>query len=192
MPPGSNGVTACGSKLQFVDDNQYHSVYWGPGEPDPDDVMKGKWRVTNDKILLLHQDRTFECVVTWLGDDQLEIESADGKIRAVYERTLADQPAHQAAAAKERIRFTLEHKTASPDGKLFAGYYRDGLDEVISIHDAKTGKQIKRILGHGDEVTQFKFTPDGLVLASRCANSGRKGWALWDVSTGNLILRLKD
>ena len=96
------------------------------------------------------------------------------------------------AFAKGRVRVTLEHKTASPDGKLFAGYYRDGWDEVISIHDAETGKQIMRIVGHGDDVTKFKFTPDGKVLASRCVNSGRKGWALWDVTTGELILRLKD
>ena len=89
MPPGSDGVTACGSRLQFVDDNRYRLVYWGPGAPDPEDVMQGKWRIANDKILLPHQDRTYECVVTWLGDDQLPIESADGKIRAVYERTIA-------------------------------------------------------------------------------------------------------
>jgi len=89
-------------------------------------------------------------------------------------------------------RVKLEHKTASPDGKLFAGYYPDGWDEVISIHDAATGKQIKRIVGHGDDVKKFKFTQDGRFLASRCVNSGRKGWALWDVSTGKLMLRLRD
>ena len=125
--------------------------------------------------------------------------AAEGKFQVFGEGKLVfggtwtlSKPAHQAASAKERIRFTLEHKTASPDGKLFAGYYRDGLDEVISIHDAETGKQIKRIVGHGDNVTKFEFTPDGKVLASRCVNSGRKGWALWDVSSGKLILRLKD
>jgi len=98
----------------------------------------------------------------------------------------------QSAFAKGVVRVTLQHKKASPDGKLFAGYYRDGWDEVISIHDAETGKQIKRIVGHGDNVTRFKFTQDGKFLASRCVNSGRKGWALWDVSTGKLILRLRD
>ncbi len=96
------------------------------------------------------------------------------------------------ALAKRSVRVTLQHKTASPDGKLFAGYYRDGFDEVISIHDAKTGKQIKRIVGHGDNVTKFQFSQDGRLLASRCINSGRKGWALWEVSTGKLVLRLKD
>jgi hypothetical protein len=84
----------------------------------------------------------------------------------------------------------LAHKTFSADNEIFAGFYRDGWDEVISIHDAKTGKQIKRIVGHGDELRELKFTPDGKLLASRCINSDRKGWALWDVATGKLILRL--
>jgi len=87
-------------------------------------------------------------------------------------------------------RNVLAHKIFSPDKRLFAGYYRDGWDEVISIHDAKSGKQLTRIVGHGDEVRELKFTPDGKLLASRCVNRGRKGWALWNVSTGELVLRL--
>jgi hypothetical protein len=88
------------------------------------------------------------------------------------------------------VRTTLAHKVFSPDKKLFAGYYRDGFDEVISIHETKTRKQIKRFLAQGDEIRELKFTPDGKLLASRCVNPDRKGWALWDVSTGRLVLRL--
>jgi WD40 repeat protein len=87
-------------------------------------------------------------------------------------------------------RIALAHKAYSADKKLFAGYYRDGFDEVISIHDAKSGKQIRRIVGHGDDVQELKFTPDGKLLASRCENRGRKGWALWSVESGELVLRL--
>jgi WD40 repeat protein len=88
------------------------------------------------------------------------------------------------------VRKTLAHKAFSPDKKLFAGYYRDGFDEVISIHETKSGKQIRRIVGHGDDVRELKFTPDGKILASRCENRNRKGWALWNVDSGELILRL--
>jgi WD40 repeat protein len=88
------------------------------------------------------------------------------------------------------VRTNLAYKVFSPDKKLFAGYYRDGFDEVISIHETKTGKQIKRFLAQGDEIKELKFTPDGKLLASRCVNTNRKGWALWDVSTGRLVLRL--
>ena len=89
MPPGSDGVTACASELQFVNHNRYHLEFWGPGGSDPTYDLQGKWRIANDKIMLSHQDRTYECVVTWLRHDQLAIESADGKIRAVYERAIA-------------------------------------------------------------------------------------------------------
>jgi hypothetical protein len=90
-PPG--GGLACGSRLQLGDDDRYRLVAWGPAGPDPDDdeVMQGKWRVTGDQILLLHRDRTYECPVMWMGGNQLEIESTDGKMRVVYKRKTADE-----------------------------------------------------------------------------------------------------
>ena len=84
----------------------------------------------------------------------------------------------------------LEYKTHSKDKTLFAGWYRHGWDEVISVHDAETGKQIQKIVGHGDEVKELRFSPDNKILATRCINQSRRGWALWDVSTGELIMRL--
>jgi WD40 repeat protein len=88
------------------------------------------------------------------------------------------------------VRRPLEHKIFSSDRRLFAGYYRDGWDEIISVHDSASGKQIRKIVGHGDEVRAFKFTPDGKILASRCVNRNREGWALWEVATGELLMRL--
>ncbi len=85
-----------------------------------------------------------------------------------------------------------EHKTYSPDKRMFAIYFRDGWDEVISIHDAVSGNQVRSIVGHGDEVEGFRFSVDGKVLASRCTNGGRKGWAVWDVAEGKLLMRLPD
>ena len=92
MPPGSDGFTECGSQLRFVNHNRYRLETWGPGGPDPEGIMRGKWRMTNGTILLSHQDLTYECVVTWLGVDQLAFESVDGSIEAVYDRIItADQ-----------------------------------------------------------------------------------------------------
>jgi WD40 repeat protein len=84
----------------------------------------------------------------------------------------------------------FEYKTLSPDKRLIACIYFHRLENVISLHDSKTGKQVRRIVGHGDEVRELRFTPDGRILASRCVNEDRKGWALWDVKTGKLLLRL--
>jgi hypothetical protein len=85
-----------------------------------------------------------------------------------------------------------KHKTHSPDEKQFAIYFRAGLDEIISIHDAASGKQLRSIVGHGDEVVEFKFSDDGKLLASRCTNRNRAGWAVWDVATGKLLFRLPE
>ena len=85
------------------------------------------------------------------------------------------------------IRLQLKHKTYSADKKLYVGFYQDGWDETISIHETKSKKQIKRIVGHGDNVSQFKFSDNGKLLASF---DKRKGWKLWDVSSGKLILEL--
>ena len=89
LPPGSDGITACASQLQLDKHNRYRLKFWGPGGAVPAYDAQGKWRIASDKILLSRQDRNYESVVTWLGDDQLAIESADGRIRAVYERTIA-------------------------------------------------------------------------------------------------------
>ena len=85
-----------------------------------------------------------------------------------------------------------KHKTLSPDRKLFAIYFRHGWDEVISIHDATTGEQLQYMADHGDDVVEFKFSDDGKLLASRCINRYREGWAVWDVRTGKLLFRLFD
>ena len=83
-------------------------------------------------------------------------------------------------------RTKLAHKTFSLDGKLYAGFYQDGWDETISIHDAATGKQLQRIVGHGDFVERFKFSADGKMLATW----SEKGWKIWEVSTGHQLLEL--
>ena len=112
--------------------------------------------------------------------------------KAVPEETVTTVKVKMIDGKEDLVKVPLKHKTVSADGSLIAGYYRDGWDEVISIHDAKTGKQLKRIADHGDNVQEFKFSPDGKILASRCSNSGRVGWALWNVETGQLIMRLAD
>ena len=93
----------------------------------------------------------------------------------------------QQQPAEPNVASERTNKTVSPDGRLYAEFYQDGWDEVISIHDAKSGKQIKTIVGHGDMVQEFKFTADGKLLASR---SERRGWAVWNVETGKLLIRL--
>ena len=84
-------------------------------------------------------------------------------------------------------RVQLKHKTYSPDKKVYVGFYRDGWDEIISIHETKSKKQIKRLLSGGDNVAKFKFSENGKLLATYAK---QRGWKVWDVAIGNLILEL--
>ena len=86
-------------------------------------------------------------------------------------------------------RVALEHKTLSPDGSVYAGFYLDGWDETISIHDSETGKQILRIVGHGDHIKRIRFSPNGKLLATW---SAQRGWKLWSVTTGKLVIELPE
>jgi WD40 repeat protein len=92
----------------------------------------------------------------------------------------------QSPASDERPPAGAGHKTPSPDGKVYAVFYRDGWDETIAVHDTGSGKELRRITGHGDLVREFRFTPDGKTLASR----SHRDWKLWDVATGKLLLKL--
>ena len=58
---------------------------------DYDLAMEGRWRLAGGSILLSHQQRTYECRVTWMDDNSLTIESDAAQVRATYERKEAGE-----------------------------------------------------------------------------------------------------
>lgn len=66
----------------------------------------------------------------------------------------------------------------SPDGKLIAAGYTDG---VIRIWDVETQQLKKTLEGHTDHLMELAFSPDRKTLVS-AAYSGR--FIFWDVETG--------
>lgn len=70
----------------------------------------------------------------------------------------------------------------SPDNKTLASGSFD--DNFVRLWDVSTGKAIKMLIGHEDQVSSVAFSPDGKTLAS-CSGDG--SIKLWDVATGNLI-----
>jgi len=73
----------------------------------------------------------------------------------------------------------------SPDGKLIASGSRDN---TIDLWDVETGKEIRRLKGHGGSVYSVVFSPDGRLIASGSYDGTIK---LWDVETGKEIRTLK-
>jgi WD40 repeat protein len=69
----------------------------------------------------------------------------------------------------------------SPDGRKVVTAERRG---VVGFWDADTGKQIRLLRGHDDQIHDARFSPDGTMIAS----AARDGTArTWDTETGAQI-----
>jgi len=75
----------------------------------------------------------------------------------------------------------------SPDGKLLAAPRPDG--GTLSLWDADTGKEVRRLTDTGATVSAVAFTPDGKLLLS---TDGEQDIRVWDVTTGRLLRRFGD
>lgn len=101
----------------------------------------------------------------------------DGKVKKFFldEKFLLGKPAVQ----------------FSPDEKLIIS---GGGDKLVKIWDVATGKELKRLAGHEDDISAVSFSPDGRYALS----AGGRSWSkkdctirLWDVSTGKEIRKFE-
>jgi WD40 repeat protein/tRNA A-37 threonylcarbamoyl transferase component Bud32 len=61
----------------------------------------------------------------------------------------------------------------SPDGSLLAGV---GVDQTVRLWDAATQRELPRLLGHVERVTDVAFSPDGQWLATSSTDRTVKLW----------------
>lgn len=72
----------------------------------------------------------------------------------------------------------------SPEGQLLAS---GGSDQTIKLWDVATGRELRTLTGHSDDVESVAFSPDGRTLAS---GSNDETIKLWDVVTGRELRTL--
>lgn len=69
----------------------------------------------------------------------------------------------------------------SPDGKALA---TAGDQQIITIWDVNTGRVLRNLEGHSNDISALTYSPDGKFLAS---GSDDKTIKLWDANTGHEI-----
>ena len=60
-------------------------------------------------------------------------------------------------------------------------------DKTVRLWDAATGKAMKTLSGHTDDVSALAYSPDGKVIAT---GSGDNTVRLWDAATGEALKTL--
>ena len=73
----------------------------------------------------------------------------------------------------------------APDGRTIL---TGSEDMTARLWDAASGREIRRLTGHGDEVTSVAFAPDGRTILT---GSKDKTARLWDAASGREIRRLE-
>jgi RNA polymerase sigma factor (sigma-70 family) len=122
---------------------------------------------------------------------------ADGKVVAAISKgtvTLWDIP-----EGKVMTTFPVPHSEGdlvlSPDGRTLAVVYRlpktatDAESGAVSLWGVATGKELRRLAGHGDPIYQAVFSPDGKRLATG-GGIQDKTVRIWDVDTGAELVRI--
>ena len=71
----------------------------------------------------------------------------------------------------------LSNVTYNHDRTLFVGYYQDGWDEMVSIHDAKTKKQLGSVSCGGGIPSIYRFSKDQKFLGAKTG----VGWYVWKI-----------
>ncbi len=86
------------------------------------------------------------------------------------------------------MKVNLSFVTYNKDRSLFVGYYQDGWSEMVSLHDAKTKKQLGSVYCGGGVPKVFRFSKDGNFLGAKAS----VGWYVWKIPKFEKVFILGD
>ena len=108
---------------------------------------------------------------------------------ALYPNLRIKAPAPPKGADKDaKQTVELEFVTYNLDRSQFVGYYQEGWFEMVSLHDAKTKKQLGYVYCEGGVPKTFRFSRDGKHLGAKAS----VGWYVWKIPTFEEVLILGD
>jgi RNA polymerase sigma factor (sigma-70 family) len=98
-------------------------------------------------------------------------------------RTLQIELTARADADRKREKEQPHQETTAtaPDGRTIANASGNAVDLV----DARSGKMLRRMVGHTGPVNAVAFSPDG----KRLVTGGKDGVRCWDMASGQIIFR---
>ena len=166
-----NDVTA----LAFSPDSRTLAVSYMP-QPDKGDCVRLFNVSTGERIQALHQSTYTEGPLFFLDGGKHLAYGGYKSAFFVYDVDTGKQVRHLSLNAAYAL---------SPDGQYLAAGTSE--EKLLKIIDFKTGREIK-ILGSAKGYYRLlAYSPDGLYLAA----SSDDGLAIWDVSAGKIVRKLK-
>lgn len=82
----------------------------------------------------------------------------------------------------------LECVTFNSDQSLFVGYYQNGWFEMVSLHNAKSKKQLASVYCDGGVPSVFRFSKDNEFLGAKTG----VGWYVWKIPSFEKVFVLGD
>ena len=99
-----------------------------------------------------------------------------------------EQADSSASAGKKRRVEKLSYVSYNKDRSLFVGSFQDGWFEIVSLHDAKTRKQLGSVYCEGGLPGVFRFSEDNQFLGAKAS----VGWYVWKIPSFKRVIVLGD
>jgi len=164
---------------------QTHNVSENPHQNHIEKVFEFQDRLISTRQLLKHNESSIS------KNNRARIVKSEKKEKATLMVEVENLHPLTTLGAEEgkTTREELENVTFNKDKSLFVGYYQDGWEEMVSLHDAKTKKQLGSVSCGGGIPQFYRFSWDNKFLGAKTKNCG---WYVWKIPSFEEVIILED